>query len=135
MCKAGSEIDIYLKYDRHGGNTHGADHYNPVVLLPRMYKNVAQSTTLLTVMTTDTINTSHGGCPPTASSSVPSAQFSLSELVTTATQEHLEREQENNGDEDMWAIPTSFASLFPPTDSFLISHTAQAPISAIHIAF
>ena len=128
MCKAGSEIDIYLKYDRHGGNKHGADHYNPVILLPGMYKNVAQSTTLLTVMTTDTINTSHGGCHPTASSSVPSAQFSLSDLVTSATQERLEREQENNGDEDMWAIPTSFASLFPPTNSFSISRTAQAPI-------
>ena len=113
LCRKGSDIVIYLKYDRHGGSNHGTDHYNPIVLLPGTYKNVAQSTSLITVMTTDTINQSTGGCHMATCTPVLSGNLTLSGFVE-ACKEQLECEKESSNEENMWALPTSFASLFPP---------------------
>ena len=86
LCKTGSDIDIYLKYDRLGGNYHGADHYMPLVMLPGMFSSTLSTNPPITTVYT---NTKH-----------PS--YIRSE------------EEKNEEEENIWAVPPSLAGYLNP---------------------
>ena len=88
LCKMGSAIDVYLKYDRKGETDHRADHYTLLILKPAMLTaTVSNNPSITDVMST---NTQHP------------------QYVKTA--EEIEEEQEEG--ESLWTIPPS---LIPPT--------------------
>ena len=110
LCKTGSDIDIYLKYDRLGGTYHGADHYTPLVMLPGMFTSTLSTNPPITTVST---NTKH---PP----------YMRSE------------EEKDEEEENIWAVPPSLAGYLNPghgiewiEETYSQSHTtSQSP--AIH---
>ena len=88
LCKSGSDIDVYLKYDRKGGTDHRADHYTPLVLKPGVLTTTFSANPPITaVMSTNTRHPDY-----------------------VKTQEEIQDEQEEG--ESLWTIPPS---LIPPT--------------------
>ena len=96
--KKGSQIDIYLKYDRLGGSYHGCDHYSPLVLLLGTVIDIAQSTPTLTVLTS--VGMSMSGSISASTVSTP-MQLSL---------QHTPMSTDAN-EENMWTIPPSISSV------------------------
>ena len=86
LHKTGSDINIYLKYDRLGGTYHGADHYTPLVMLPGMFTSTLSTNPPLTTVCT---NTKH---PP----------YMRSE------------EEKDEEEENIWAVPPSLAGYLNP---------------------
>ena len=86
FCKIGSDIDIYLKYDRLGGNYHGADHCTPLVILPGMFSSTLSTNPPITTVCT---NTKH---PPYIRS----------------------EEEKDEEEENIWAVPPSLAGYLNP---------------------
>ena len=88
LCKTGSDIDVYLKYDRKGGTDHRADHYTPLVLKPGVLTTtLSVNPSITAVMSTNTAHPDY-----------------------VKTPEEIQDEQEEG--ESLWTIPPS---LIPPT--------------------
>ena len=93
LCKTGSDIDIYMKYNRMGGTYHGADHYTPLILLPNTITTTLTSNPKITAVVANTVH------PP---------------YMKSQEQKEEEKNQEH---ENIWSIPNSLADAMGATET------------------